>query len=127
MLSNIGDTSMIPITVVCTDKFDDFQQENYVLKSWLERFRFDYEYLYKSQSKTYSFSQPSIILIDDHRETPLNNSLLQFFNHETFKEVCIHSPPPPPSKKNKQTYRIFLVHHSNLFLRTEQLPIYSSC
>lgn len=91
MLSNHDDTSMIPITLAYTAKTDDFQSENYILKSWFERFRFDYEYLYKSQSKPYTFSHPSIILVDDHRETPLNNSLLQFFNGETFKEYIMRT------------------------------------
>ncbi|CAF1560957.1 unnamed protein product, partial [Adineta steineri] len=78
MLSNLDDKSFIPITLTYTEDTDDIVAQNYVLKSWLERFRFDHEYLYKSSlpslSKNYSFTQPLIILVDDHRETPLNNS-----------------------------------------------------
>jgi len=91
MLSNLDDTSFIPISLAYTEESDDILAQNYVLKSWLERFRFDHEHLYKSSlpslSKNYLFPQPLILLIDDHRETPLNNSALQFFNNETFKEV----------------------------------------
>jgi len=93
MLSNLDDTSFIPISLAYTEESDDILAQNYVLKSWLERFRFDHEHLYKSSlpslSKNYLFPQPLILLIDDHRETPLNNSALQFFNNETFKEVSI--------------------------------------
>jgi hypothetical protein len=93
MLSNLDDTSFIPISLAYTEENDDILAQNYVLKSWLERFRFDHEHLYKSflptLSKNYLFPQPLILLIDDHRETPLNNSALQFFNNETFKEVLV--------------------------------------
>jgi hypothetical protein len=91
MLSNLDDTSFIPISLTYTEDTDDHIAQNYVLKSWLERIRFDHEHLYKSSlptlSKNYSFPQPLILLVDDHRETPLNNSALIFFNNETFKEV----------------------------------------
>jgi hypothetical protein len=93
MLSNLDDTSFIPISLAYTEENDDTIAQNYVLKSWLERFHFDHEHLYKSSlpslSKNYSFPQPLILLIDNHRETPLNNSALQFFNNETFKEVFL--------------------------------------
>ncbi len=95
MLSNLDDTSFIPISLTYTEETDDPVTQNYVLKSWLERCRFDHEYLYKSSlpslSTTYSFPQPLILLVDDHRETSLNNSALQFFNNETFKEVGFHT------------------------------------
>ncbi len=95
MLSNLNDTSFIPISLTYTEETDDPVTQNYVLKSWLERCRFDHEYLYKSSlptlSTNYSFPQPLILLVDDHRETSLNNSALQFFNNETFKEVCFHT------------------------------------
>jgi hypothetical protein len=95
MLSNLDDTLFIPISLAYTEESDDILAQNYVLKSWLERFRFDHEHLYKSSlpslSKTYLFPQPLIILIDDHRETPLNNSILQFFNNETFKEYIMRT------------------------------------
>ena len=91
MLSNLDDTSFIPITLTYTEDTDDLLAQNYALKSWLDRFRFDHEHLYKSSlptlSKNYSFPQPLIVLVDDHRETPVNNATLLFFNHETFKEV----------------------------------------
>lgn len=91
MLSNLDDTLFIPISLAYTEATDDLIAQNYALKSWFERFRFDHEHLYKSSlptlSKNYSFPQPLIILIDDHRETPINNATLQFFNNETFKEV----------------------------------------
>lgn len=95
MLSNTDDTSFIPISLTYTEYTDDIVSQNYALKSWLERFRFDHEQLYKSSlpslSKNYSFPQPLLLLVDEHRETSLNNAALQFFNNETFKEVCPNS------------------------------------
>ncbi|CAF2777231.1 unnamed protein product [Rotaria sp. Silwood2] len=95
MLSNLDDTSFIPISLTYTEDTDDIVAQNYALKSWLERFRFDHEHLYKSSlpslSKNYIFPQPLLLLVDDHRETPLNNSCLQFFNNETFKEYIMRT------------------------------------
>ena len=88
MLSNLDDTSFIPISLSYIELKDD---PNYAFKSWLGRVRFDHERLYKSSlpslSKTYAFPQPLILLVDDHRDSPLNNAALEFFNNETFKEV----------------------------------------
>jgi hypothetical protein len=113
MLSNLDDTSFIPISLTYTEDTDDNIAQNYVLKSWLERFRFDHEHLYKSSlpslAKNYFFPQPLIVLIDNHRETPLNNSALLFFNNETFKEVG--------SFLSSNSHGFFsLVYHANLFI-----------
>ncbi|CAF3570026.1 unnamed protein product [Adineta steineri] len=125
MLSNLDDTSFIPITLTYTEDTDDIVAQNYVLKSWLERFRFDHEYLYKSSlpslSKNYSFTQPLIILVDDHRETPLNNSTLQFFNNETFKEYIMRTYLLVSSKieyptQSESTNRIVLHVSSSIIL-----------
>ena len=48
MLSNLDDTSFIPISLAYAEETDDILGQNYALKSWLERFRFDHEHLYKS-------------------------------------------------------------------------------
>lgn len=94
MLSNLDDSSFIPISLSYAEDTDDILAQNYITKSWFERIRFDHEHLYKSSlpslSKSYSFPQPLLILVDDHRDTPVNNSCLQCFNNETFKEVCFN-------------------------------------
>ncbi|UJR10295.1 hypothetical protein I4U23_014501 [Adineta vaga] len=95
MISNLDDTSFIPITLTYTEDNDDIIAQNYSIKSWLERFRFDHEYLYKSSlpslSNTYRLPVPLVVLVDDYHETPLNNSILQFFNNETFKEYIMRT------------------------------------
>ena len=111
MLSNLDDTSFIPLTITYIEDTSDTVAQNYSIKSWLERFRFDHEYLYKSSlpslSGTYSLPRPFVLLVDDHHETPLNNTLVQFFNNETFKEV--HS-----CTDNFFTIQFCLVYRTNL-------------
>ncbi|CAF1976168.1 unnamed protein product [Rotaria magnacalcarata] len=123
MLSNIDDSSFIPISFSYTENTDDTVAQNYVLKSWLERFRFDHEHLYKSSfpslSKNYFFPQPLLILVDNHRETPLNNCCLQFFNNETFKQYIMRTYLLVSSKieypvQQESTNRIVLYVSSSL-------------
>ncbi|CAF1093734.1 unnamed protein product [Adineta ricciae] len=113
MLSNLDDTSFIPITITYIEDTSDTVAQNYSIKSWLERFRFDHEYLYKSSlpslSGTYSLPRPFVLLVDDHHETPLNNTLLQFFNNETFKEYIARTYQEISSKDDYPT----LQEHSN--------------
>ncbi|CAF4764486.1 unnamed protein product, partial [Rotaria socialis] len=125
MLSNLDDSSFIPISFSYTENADDTVAQNYVLKSWLERFRFDHEHLYKSSlpslSKNYFFPQPLLILVDDHRETPLNNCCLQFFNNETFKQYTMRTYLLVSSKieypaQQESTNRIVLYVSSSLIV-----------
>ena len=95
MLSNLDDTSFIPVSLTYTDASDSLSSQSYALKSWFERLRYDHEHLFKSSlpslSNSYVFPQPLILLVDDHRDTPVNNAALEFFNNETFKEYIMRT------------------------------------
>ena len=91
MISKDDHCSLVPISLGYGEATDDSLNENFIFKSWLNRIRFDHEHLLKSSSDSlstcYVFPRPSIILVDDHRETSLNNSIVEFFNNESFCEV----------------------------------------
>ena len=95
MLSNLDDTSFIPVSLAYTEANDSLSSQSYALKIWFERLRYDHEHLFKSSlpslSNSYVFPQPWILLVDDHRDTPVNNAALQFFNNETFKEYILRT------------------------------------
>ncbi|CAF0893297.1 unnamed protein product [Didymodactylos carnosus] len=105
MLTNNDDTSLIPITLTYTDGADLSVSNNEVeLAFWLKRFLWDHEQLYKSSSpQNYYFPQPSVLLVNSHRDNILNNVCLEFFNQENFKQylqrtyICLTNRLPQDS------------------------------
>ncbi|CAF0790102.1 unnamed protein product [Didymodactylos carnosus] len=132
MLTNNDDTSFIPITLTYADGDDSFTPSNEVeLSFWLKRFLWDHEQLHKSSLpqniQDYYFPQPSVLLVNSHRDNVLNNVCLEFFNQENFKEylqrtyVCLINRLPQDSLP-----RIYAKKNNNKndgkILVQEQLP-----
>lgn len=91
MICNQDESCFIPISLIYGESSTVVHKENFLIKSWFDRIRFDHEHLFQSSlpslSANYSFPRPTIVLVDDHRENPLSNATLKFFNNESFREV----------------------------------------